>query len=144
METAEMGRAVTDVTIENAGDLWNANQGGLAPEQVRRVDVPDALVDTGATTLKLPTRIIQQLGLLKSGEKRAMSSTGATTVNVYGPVRVTIQGRSCPIDAMEVPNEVPVLIGQIILHALDLVVDPRGGRLIGNPAHDGEHVLELY
>ena len=45
---------------------------------------------------------------------------------------------------MEVPNEVPVLIGQIILEALDLVVDPRGGRLIGNPAHDGEHVLELY
>src|SRR5262245_14623911 len=137
METAEMGRVVTDVTIENAGDLWNAEQGTLGLDQVRRVAVPDALVDTGATTLGLPTRIIQQLGLRKSAEKRARSSMGPSTLNIYGPVRVTIQGRSCPIDAMEVPDEVPVLIGQIILEALDLVVDPRGGRLIGNPAHDG-------
>jgi hypothetical protein len=45
---------------------------------------------------------------------------------------------------MEVPDGVPVLIGQIPLEALDLVVDLRGRRLIGNPAHGGEHVLELY
>jgi hypothetical protein len=27
---------------------------------------------------------------------------------------------------------------------LDLVVDLQASRLIGNPAHQGEHVLELY
>ena len=45
---------------------------------------------------------------------------------------------------MEVPNEVPVLIGQIPLEMLDLVVDPQGRRLIGNPEHNGEHILELF
>jgi predicted aspartyl protease len=144
METAEMGRVLTEATIENSGDLWNADQGTLPADRVRRVTVTDALVDTGATTLGLPTRLIQQLGLKKAYEKRAVASTGQATVNVYGPVRVTIQGRSCSVDAMEVPDEVPVLICQIPLEALDLVVDLRGRRLIGNPAHGGEHVLELF
>jgi len=45
---------------------------------------------------------------------------------------------------MEVPDEVPVLIGQIPLENLDLVVDLRAGRLTGNPADGGEQVFELY
>jgi hypothetical protein len=59
-------------------------------------------------------------------------------------VRLTIQGRHCPVDVLEVPDDVPVLIGQIPLENLDLVVDPRGGKLIGNPAHGGEHAFEMY
>jgi clan AA aspartic protease len=111
---------------------------------VRRITVTDALVDTGATTLALPTRLIQALGLTKSYEKRATTSVGTKQVTVYEAARVTIQGRYCSVDAMEVPDDVPVLIGQIPLEMLDLVVDPQGRRLIGNPAHGGEHVLELY
>ena len=45
---------------------------------------------------------------------------------------------------MEVPDDVPVLIGQIPLEHLDFVVDLRSGTLIGNPAHGGEYVYELY
>jgi hypothetical protein len=30
------------------------------------------------------------------------------------------------------------------LENLDLVVDPRGGRLIGNPEHGGEQMFEMY
>jgi hypothetical protein len=44
----------------------------------------------------------------------------------------------------EVPDECGVLIGQIPLEALDFVVDPVGRRLIGNPAHGGEHIIEVY
>jgi hypothetical protein len=36
------------------------------------------------------------------------------------------------------------LIGQVPLELLDFVVDPRGQRLIGNPEHGGEHIIELY
>jgi hypothetical protein len=43
-----------------------------------------------------------------------------------------------------VPDHVPVLIGQLPLEHLDFVVDPRSRSLIGNPAHNGEHVYELY
>ncbi len=48
------------------------------------------------------------------------------------------------MDVMEVPDSVPVLIGQLPLEHLDLVVDLRTRSLIGNPAHGCEHVYELY
>jgi hypothetical protein len=44
----------------------------------------------------------------------------------------------------EVPDDCPILIGQIPLELLDFVVDPSGQKLIGNPEHGGEHVVELY
>jgi predicted aspartyl protease len=143
-ECEEMGRVTTAVTIENLEDVWAANRGLCALEDVRRVEVVDALVDTGGTLLALPTRLIRQLGLSKKSTKRVKSTTGGCEVDVYGTVRLTIQGRECPTDAMEVPDDVPVLIGQIPLEYLDFVVEPRNQRLIGNPEHGGEHVLELY
>ena len=145
METEQMGRVLTTAKIENAGDLWSVRQGHSTDETVRRITVDDALVDTGATTLALPTRYIQQLGLAKAYEKQATSYRGVGPVSVYDAIRLTLLGdRFCTIDVIEVPDDVPVLIGQTPLGMLDLVVDLQGQRLTGNPAHNGEQVLELY
>jgi len=143
METT-MGRVLTAATIENLGDLVEVERGNRSADKVRRIAVNDALVDTGSTTLALPSRLIVQLGLHKVYERRARSTRGTDLVAVYQAVRLTIQGRFCTVDTMEVPDDVPVLIGQIPLEMLDFVVDPQGCRLIGNPAHQGEHILELY
>lgn len=139
-----MGRVLTEATIENMEDLWAAKRGLLSAEKVRRVTLSDALVDTGATLLSLPTPLIAELGLEKTGSKRVISTIGGGEAAVYSAVRLTIQGRSCTMDVMEVPDNVPVLIGQLPLEHLDLVVDLRSRTLIGNPAHGGEHVYELY
>ena len=144
METQLMGRVLAQATIENLKDLWDAERGLRPGDQVRRLTVADALVDSGATTLAMPTRLIRQLGLNKVSEKEASSSAGKRRVGVYEAVRLTIQGRDCTVDVMEVPDDVAVLIGQVPLEMLDLVVDLQGCRLIGNPAHGGEQVLELY
>jgi predicted aspartyl protease len=144
MESATMGRVLTEATIENLADLFAVIEGRLAPEQVRRVTIPDALVDTGATLLSLPTRIIKQLGLYKQYSKKVTSSVGQAEVNVYGVVRLTIQDRQCPLDVAEVPDSVPVLVGQVPLELLDFVVDPKSQKLIGNPAHGGEHMFDMY
>jgi hypothetical protein len=53
-------------------------------------------------------------------------------------------GRDCTSDVTELPDDCPVLIGQIPLEALDFVVDPLAQRLIGNPAHGGEQIIEIY
>lgn len=74
----------------------------------------------------------------------ALSRIGKSPVSVYEAVRVTIQGRHCTVDVMEVSEEVPALIGQVPLEMLDLVVDLQARRLTSNPAHGGEHVLELF
>jgi predicted aspartyl protease len=138
-----MCRVLTGATIESLEDLWAAKRGIINNDQVRRLDLTDAPVDTGATLISLPTRMIRQLGLTKTGTKRVTSSTGGGEADISA-VRLTIQDRSCTMDVMEVPDNVPPLIGQIPLEHLDFVVDLRSHTLIGNPAHGGEHVYELF
>ena len=144
MENATMGRVLVTARIENLHDVLDVQAGRLPEDQVRTVEVPDALVDTGATSLSMPKRLIAQLGLRPVRTRQARTSAGPATVQIYGTVRLTIQGRDCPNDVTELPDDCPVLIGQIPLESLDFVVDPIGQRLIGNPAHGGEHIIELY
>ncbi len=139
-----MGRVVTEAKFENLKDLWAAEQGLRLPEEVRTITLTDALVDTGATLLSLPISLIQQLGLTQFTTKRVRSSTGPVDVPMYEAVRLTIMGRECKMDVLEVPDGVPALIGQIPLEYLDFVVDPQNQTLIGNPAHGGEHAFEMY
>jgi predicted aspartyl protease len=140
-----MGRVTASAMIQNMKDLWEVESGLRPAEQARRITVQDALVDTGATILSLPTALICQLGLGKLSSKRGTSSHGETTeAALYEAVRLTIQDRTCTIDVLEMQDNVPALIGQVPLELLDFVVDPRGGKLVGNPAHGGEHVCEMY
>jgi hypothetical protein len=48
------------------------------------------------------------------------------------------------VDAAEVPDDCPVIIGQVPLELLDFVVDPIGQRLIGNPEHGGKHMMDMF
>lgn len=143
MESECMGRVLTQATIENLRDLWDQERGLIADDEVRFLEIDDALVDSGATLLSIPTRLIRQLGLKKTASKRVTSSAGMMEADLYTAVRLTIQGRTCTMDVMEVPDSVPVLIGQLPLEHLDFVVDMRSHKLIGNPAHGGEHIYEL-
>jgi predicted aspartyl protease len=144
MGTGAIGRVLTEATIENLKDLWDSQRGLIPADRVRRVTVVDAIVDTGATLLSLPARLVRQLGLAPMCTRRVTGSTGGGEATVYEAVRLTIQGRYCTMDVMEVPDDVPVLIGQLPLEHLDFVVDLRSRTLIGNPAHGGEHVFKLY
>jgi predicted aspartyl protease len=144
MGTDTVGRLVTEAMVENLKDLWAVEQGLRPPDQSRAVTIPDALVDTGATLLSLPTRVIARLGLSRVSSKRVTSRLGLAEAGLYEAVRLTIQGRSCTMDVLEVPDGVPALIGQLPLEHLDFVVDLRSRSLVGNPAHGGEHMYELY
>lgn len=144
METPIMGKVLVTGLFENMADLVLVDEGIIPPDRIRRIEVHDALVDTGATSLCMPTRLIQQLGLQPFRTRRIRTSAGLTTAQVYGGVRLTIQGRDCLSDVTELPDDCPVLIGQVPLEMLDFVVDPMAQRLIGNPAHGGEHIIEIY
>jgi predicted aspartyl protease len=138
------GKVLVAAKIENLADQILAEQGFLTSGQVRHIDVEDALVDTGATQFSMPKRLIEELGLRPSRKRTARTSAGTVTVQVYQAVRLTIQERDCLSDVTELPDDCPVLVGQVPLELLDFVVDPHGQRLIGNPAHGGEHIIELY
>jgi predicted aspartyl protease len=139
-----MGRVLVTALIENLSDLFLAEKGTIPPEQVRRVEVQDALVDTGAWTLSLPKRLIEQLGLKYLSTRDMRTAAGVKRTDIYGTVRLTIMGRDFATDVTEVSDDCPVLIGQIPLEALDFVVDPKAQRLIGNPAHGGKWILDMF
>lgn len=138
-----MGRVAVTAVIESVEDLYRVRRGELAEDQVRRVEVTDALVDTGATSLSLPGRFIAVLGLLPLRSRRVLTTAGIREVATYGAVRLTVNGRDCVCDVTEIADECPVLIGQVPLELMDFVVDPGNRQLVGNPAHGGEHLLEL-
>ena len=144
MGKATMGKVLVSAKIENVRDVYDSREGRITSENVRSVEVGDALVDTGATILSMPKRLIAQLGLNLVRTRQARTSAGPITVQIYGTARLTIQGRECTTDVSELPDDCPVLIGQVPLELLDFVVDPIGQRLIGNPAHGGEQMIELY
>ena len=144
MGKATMGKVLVSAKIENFHDVYDSRQGRILSENVRTVEVGDALVDTGATILSMPKRLIAQLGLDPIRTRQARTSAGPITVQIYGTARLTIQDRECTTDVSELPDDCPVLIGQVPLELLDFVVDPIGQRLIGNPAHGGEQMIELY
>jgi len=144
METSVVGKVLVTAIIENLDDVLSVEKGQMTADQVRRAEISDALVDTGATTLSLPKHLVAQLGLRPFRTRQARTSAGTVTLQMFGIVRLTIQGRDWNGDVVEIPDDCPVLIGQMALEGLDLVVDTVGQRLIGNPEHGGEHVIELY
>ena len=139
-----MGRVLVEARIENIKDAWEVETGQRAPADARVVKVPDALVDTGATFLSLPSRLIKQLGLTPVRERTLRTAAGSRLAAMYDAVRLRVQDRDCLMEVVEIDDEAPVLIGQIPLEAMDFVVDPKGQRLVGNPAHGGEWQIEAY
>jgi predicted aspartyl protease len=144
METAEMGKVVVTAKIENLQDVFDADRGLLPDDQVRRIEIPDAVIDTGATTLLLPKRMVAALGLKPLRTRHSRGLGGDFLLPVYGTVRLTIQGRDCVLDVGEIDDQYPVLVGQIPLEALDWVVDTKGRRLVGNPDHGGEWGMDAF
>jgi predicted aspartyl protease len=138
-----MGRTVVTAKLENLDDLFSVEKGQLTADKVRRVEVTDALVDTGATGLLVPKRLIDQLGLFAYRTRDTRTIAGPASLPMYRAVRLTVQDRECIMDVVEISDEFSVVIGQVPLELMDWVVDPKGQRLVGNPAHGGEQMMEV-
>jgi clan AA aspartic protease len=144
METETVGKVIVSARIENLFDIEKVFEGQISQEQVRCLEVTDALVDTGATNLALPKRLIEQLGLRQLRTGKARTASGMATFGVFSPVRLTIEGRDCAVEVAQLPDDCPPLIGVIPLEILDFVVDPKRRRLIGNPEHGGEQMFDMF
>jgi predicted aspartyl protease len=138
-----MGKVQVTATIENLEDRFKADAGAIPRSEVRRVEVLDALVDTGAVMLSLPRRLVAQLGLKPFRTRRVRTVGGVVETTIYSAARLTVQGRDFTGDVAEIPDDCHVLIGQIPLEGLDFIVDPIGQRLLGNPEHGGEHMIDI-
>lgn len=144
MEITTMGKVIVTAKIENQEDLLAVQRGKLSADKVRSAEVSDALVDTGSIMFGMPKRLIAQLGLLPFRTRTVRTAGGLATLSLYQAVQLTVQDRECHCDVLELPDDCPVLIGQIPLEQLDFVIDPMNQRLIGNPEHGGQHMLDAF
>jgi predicted aspartyl protease len=143
-ETKDMGRVTVAARIVNVDDLWRAERGEIPEDQVRQLEIEDALIDTGCTGLGLRQSAIEDLGLKLVRHRRVRTAGGPREVAIHQVAKLEVQGRDCVVEVSSLPEDSPMLIGQVPLEIMDFVVDPQGQRLIGNPAHGGEWVNEMY
>ncbi len=129
-----MGQVTTKINLRNWEDVALIAAGKR--KKLPRSLGTDALVDTGAVKLYLKSSVIRALGLrpIQWIISRTMSNRSEKR-RVYSPVNLEIQGRSGNFDVVELPDDLPNIIGQIPLEDLDWVVDLRQRKLIPNPAH---------
>jgi len=120
-----MGRIAASVTVTNLLD---------ADKNIRC----DALVDTGASHMTLPTAWRERLGELEEFGTVELETATQETVKAVacGPVRVQIEGfRAVPTEVLFVDMEpedgtYEPLIGYIVLEQSQAAVDMLGHRLV--------------
>ena len=134
-------RHTTEIKLANLSDLFLVRVGAMDPEDVRRLTVEDALVDTGATGLCLPISLIERLGLTPIESRTARTAAGIVERTVYSEVEYTMLERTYSIRVTNLPEGSPVLVGHMLLEQLDLCVDMKRG-LIYNPAHGDDWIEE--
>jgi predicted aspartyl protease len=137
-----MGKVIVRITLTNLKDTF-LKAAGARRARPRSVEV-EALVDTGATRLYLKPTVIRKLGLGRTDTVRSRTTNGDAIRYKYEPVQLELMGRRENFDVIEIPEDVPNLLGQVPLEVLDFVLDSRGQKLIPNPAHGGEQMAEEY
>jgi predicted aspartyl protease len=120
-----MGRIISSVKIDNLSD----------PEKSLRCD---ALVDTGASYMILPTAWRDRLGKLDEIETLELQTATQETAKgaICGPVRIQVEGfrpiynEVCFVDMKPDDGAYEPLIGYIVLEQCQAAVDMLGHRLI--------------
>ena len=136
-----MGEVRAKVLLTNSVDLGLVRRNLMRPHEVRKFEA-DALVDTRAVALVVPSFVAEQLGLARPMKQVAEYADGRQEeVDVTEPVLVDILGRRTNEEALVLGDE--VIIGQTVLEKMDLHVDCRGQRLFPNPAHPDQPVLKV-
>lgn len=138
-----MGQVTVPIKVTNWLDLEKLALGEQsAPARTVRTE---ALVDTGAVKFHLKASLIRQLGLRPVSEvtSRTMANVSVRR-RVFSPADLEIQGRSGRFDVIELPDELPNVIGQIPLEDLDWVVDLRNRKLIPNPEHKNGELCDDF
>lgn len=125
-----VGRFSVELDLTNDADLVKAEEGTIAPGEVRRATVR-GVVDSGAALLVIPESVVRQLGLKASKRTQVRYADGRTAErDVVDRLRLTYAGRNAVFQAIVEPARETALIGAIVLEALDLIVDWRHGSLL--------------
>ena len=142
LQEKQMGQVITTITVTNRIDRVMAERGFISAEEVRSVILDNVVVDTGATLLSLPARIISQLGLIQVGERDVETSAGIKKGRIFADAQLIVEGREGRFDCLELPEGVSaVLLGVIPIEELGLEPDLKNRRLRVLPMNNQQTYL---
>ncbi|MBF0119405.1 MAG: retroviral-like aspartic protease family protein [Desulfobacterales bacterium] len=138
-----MGEVREKIKLTNLKDKFLFEENLITEDKIRSIEI-DALVDTGAVMTVIPEYFFKKLGLVKKGKELVEYANGEREeVPVGGTVEVMSlsSDRSADMRCVVLGNE--VILGQLFLEETDLVVDCRSKKIIPNPDHKGQLVINI-
>ncbi|MDR1148957.1 MAG: aspartyl protease family protein [Spirochaetaceae bacterium] len=130
-----------EITLANAVDISNARNGLIPDAKTRRMTIK-AMPDTGAWTLVINEETRQRLGLaIRETSESTLAGGKTDTYDVTEGVEIHWKNRSTILPAVVVPDAKYTLLGALPLEAMDLMVDPVHGQLVGVHGAEPLHVL---
>jgi clan AA aspartic protease len=91
--------------------------------------IPDALVDTGATSTCVPSELVATLGLQRRGSASVRTAEGVQELAASW-AELELQGKRLVTHILISETLDTVLIGVTTLEGMGFAVDPRGQRLV--------------
>ena len=138
-----MGRFSVEIELANNKDVVLAGEGRIKPEQIRRVKL-QGVVDSGATRLVLPGKVVEHLGLALGEKVKVVYADKRHSLrHKVSNVWLKMLGRDGVFDALVEPKRDTALIGAIIQlprTARQCIRAPRRriqDRLAGKQSHAG-------
>jgi clan AA aspartic protease len=125
-----VGRFSVEFEVVNREDVTKAKLGLIPAKKIRRMKLK-GVVDTGASRLVLPQRVVKQLGLELTGTVNVRYADGREVVRpTVDDVQVELLGRQSVFKASVEPRRQTALIGAFVLEDLDFLVDPLKMKLV--------------
>ena len=116
------GEIRASVTLENRDDRGAVRLGLRDEADVRRTTI-EGVVDTGAVSLVIPEGIATELGLENWGTRTVVYADERREERSVTDVTIEIGDLATQTEAIVGPAESEVLIGRLVLEALDLIAD---------------------
>ena len=124
-----MGKIIVTLTIINHADEIRLEDGTITADKVRKIELNDVLVDTGATTLALPRKYIKQLGLSVEKEVAVNTAAGVQKRFIYRDAKIKLLERQSTFECIELPDDAQPLLGVIPLEMLGIELDLQNRKL---------------
>lgn len=92
-------------------------------------NIPDVLMDTGASLLCLPADVVAELGLNFDRDVAVSTPTGTSTLRLFRDARVEYEDRAAVVSAVELPVGAAPLLGAIPMEELGIEPDLQNRRM---------------
>jgi predicted aspartyl protease len=139
-----MGQVFVPITITNRADEIRAADGTITADQVRKVTLESVLADSGAITLSLPKKLIEQLGLEPLREVLTKTAAGYQRSLVYQDAKLTVGDRVGVFQCLELPGGDDPLLGVIPMEELGLEPDFQKREMRFLPMEPGDTYYMAY